>query len=326
MRRSVLWQAGLIGLLMVVALGVIACQPSAAAYPTKDIDMVVPWPAGGQIDTIARAAAEDAQKVLGKSINIRNVPGGGGTIGCAEAAKAKPDGYTLLVPSIGPIVIAPQTQQVPYDPLNGFVPVIQYGSAPLVLAVKADSPYRSLKDVAEAAKTKKITYGISGEATINNLTMLLFQKEAAITLTPVPGYASSVDNVTAVVGSHIDMGIVEATGAVGFVQDKKARLIATFLEKRSDLLPDVPTAIEQGYKVSGVGWNGVSVPKGTPKEVVTRLHDAFKKAIETESFKETCKKLRFAVAYLSSEDFDKQIRSDYERLGKVMRDAGIAKK
>jgi tripartite-type tricarboxylate transporter receptor subunit TctC len=291
-------------------------------YPQKPIDFVVTFAAGGSTDVIVRAMAPIAAKELGQPVIVSNKAGGGGSVGTAFWASQKPDGYTVGIVSLGPMEIQPHLTKVPYDPLKDIVPFMQFGEYPQGLAVKADSPFKNLKDLIEYARQNpgKVTYGTTGVGGAPHITTERLAIEAGVKLTHIP-YKGGAPAITALLGGH-----VTATSVAEFVLQVKggtARLLATYNPQRLSDFPDVPTLKELGYKVTLSNYIGIGVPAGTPKDITEKLHKAFKKAYDDPSVKELMKKWAVEAIYDSGDELAKKIRAGYREYGEIIKKMGL---
>ncbi len=295
---------------------------AAEAFPQKPIEFVVTFAAGGSTDVIVRAMAQIASKEIGQPIVVSNKGGGGGSVGTAFWASQKPDGYTVGIVSLGPMEIQPHLTQVPYDPLKDIVPFMQFGEYPQGLAVKADSPFKNLRDLIEYARQNpgKVTYGTTGVGGAPHITTERLALEAGVKLTHVP-YKGGAPAITALLGGH-----VTATSVAEFVLQVKggtARLLAAYNPQRLSDFPDVPTLKELGYRVTLSNYIGIGVPAGTPRDISEKLHKAFKKAYDDPSVKEVMKKWAVEAIYDSGEQLAKRIRVGYREYGEVIKKMGI---
>jgi tripartite-type tricarboxylate transporter receptor subunit TctC len=255
--------------------GAAGSAQAQAEWPTRPIVYVVPFAVGGNTDTLARLLSQKLAASLGQPIVIENKPGAGGNIGSDFVAKAKPDGYTILGGTISSHAInASVYPNMPYDPVKSFEPVILLGSNPLVFAVNASTPYKSLKEVLDAAKTKpgELAFASPGPGTSPHLAGELLKTLTRVDLTHVP-YKGSGPALSDVIGGQVPI-IIDTTIVLGAqIKAGKLRPLAVAYPKRLGTLPDVPTAAEAG--VPGwevVSWQAVFAPAGTPKPIVQRLN------------------------------------------------------
>jgi tripartite-type tricarboxylate transporter receptor subunit TctC len=311
-----------IGLALFLASGVALAQ----GYPARPIRLVVPFPPGGGTDIIAREVANKVATSEGWTIVIDNKPGSGGNIGVDAAAKANPDGYTLVLGQTSNLAINPTLYaKLPYDPVKDLAAVGLVASAPLVLVVSASSPYKKLADVVAAAKAKPtaLNYASSGNGTVAHLATEQFQKAAGVQFTHVP-YKGASQGLTDLVGGQIQMYISSVPTLIAQIKSGQLRALAVTSLQRNRDLPDVPTMAESGYKdFEAVTWFGVAGPAAMPKDAVTKLNTAFNKALATP---EVQKKLAAQGAEVMSgppEKFASLIRTDGVRWGAVVKVSGI---
>jgi tripartite-type tricarboxylate transporter receptor subunit TctC len=276
-----------------------------AKFPSRPISLIVPWPPGGSTDRHLRAFAEAAAKQLGQPVIIVNNPGVGGTLGpTSMAAQAKPDGYTLSQYPMGMLRL-PHMQKVNFDPLKDFSFVIGLTGYTFGLTVKADSPYKTLKEYLDAAKAKPnhVSFASTGVGTSPHLLIEELAMKAAVHLNHVP-FKGNADSTQALLGGHVDAQS-DATGWGRFVDSGQMRLLVTFGDHRTKRWPNVPTAKELGYGVVSTSPYGIAGPKGMDPAVVKILHDAFKRAIDDPEHLKVLDQLDQEVWYKSSDDYAK---------------------
>jgi tripartite-type tricarboxylate transporter receptor subunit TctC len=297
----------------------------AQTYPTKPIKLVVPFPAGGGTDAIAREVAQKVATQQGWTIIIDNKPGSGGNLGVDTVAKAAPDGYTLALGQTSNLAINPTLYpKLPYSPEKDLTPVSLVASAPLVLVVAANSPYKTLADVVAAAKAKPeaLNYASSGSGTVAHLATEQFQKTAGIKFTHVP-YKGAAQGVTDLIGGQIQMYMSSIPTLIGHIKSGKMRPLAVTSAKRADDLPDVPTVAESGYKgFEAVTWFGVVGPTGLPKDVVAKLNAGFNKALQDADVKKKLEAQGADVLGSTPEKFASLIRDETVRWGKIVKESG----
>lgn len=290
-----------------VALALLACPLAMAAdFPTKEVQIIVPWSAGGATDLIFRALANSTEKYLKKPVVVVNRPGGGGAVGYTEGAKARPDGYTLTA-AVTPLTILPHNVKTAFTYQN-FVPIINVVSDPSMFLVQAKSPWKDLKEFLAYAKQNPnmITVGNSGAGGGVHLVALAFQNAAGVKFNHIP-FAGGGPSVTALLGGHINAVVVSPPEGVPHVKAGKLRIIALFAAKRLPLFPNVPTVSEQGVPFVMGMWRGLVAPKGTPPAVVKKLHDAFKKGMENATFKKNAQGMGINLDYMNGAAFGKLI-------------------
>ncbi len=266
-----------VGVALAALLG-LAPAAQADSYPSKPIELILPSTAGGTTDTAVRLLASRWSEFLGQPIVVVNVPGSGGVIGANRAARAKPDGYTLMGGFDSLVVALPfvQKQVVEYD-VESFDYLTGFGLGALYFSVLADSPYRSMKDVIEASKKPgaRLSYGSYGVGVITHFAAERLWDMSGAKLAYIP-YKSSPETVTALLGGHVDVAVTAGLGALA--NNPRVRVLAIAADTRRPDQPGVPTLKEQGYPVSLEYISGVLAPKGLPADVRARLDDAMRKA------------------------------------------------
>jgi tripartite-type tricarboxylate transporter receptor subunit TctC len=291
----------------------------AAEFPTKEVQIIIPWAAGGATDLIFRALAATTGKYLGKAVVVVNRPGGAGAVGYTECMKSQPDGYTL-VSAITPLTILPHMVKTAFT-YNSFDPVINVVRDPGMFLVRSDSPWKSLKEFIDYAKKNPdmITVGNSGAGGGVHLIALAFQQAAGVKFNHIP-FAGGGPSVTALLGGHINAVTVSPPEGIEHVKAGKLRIIALFADKRFELFPDVPTVKEQGIDFVMGQWRGLAAPKGTPPDVIKKLHDAFKKGMDDPVFRKNAKDMVVNLSYLGPEDFGKLMARDDEFYTKLVKE------
>ncbi len=308
----------IIGLLLVFVL-LMSVPVHAADFPTKEVQIIIPWAAGGATDLIFRALAATTGKYLGKAVIVVNRPGGAGAVGYTEAAQAKPDGYTLTS-AITPLTILPHQVKTAFN-YKSFEPVINVVRDPGMFLVRSDSPWKSLRDFLDYAKKNPdmITVGNSGAGGGVHLIALAFEKTAGVKFNHIP-FAGGGPSVTALLGGHINAVTVSPPEGIEHVKAGKLKIISLFAEKRFQLFPDVPTVKEQGIEFVMGQWRGLAAPKGTPPDAIKRLHEAFKKGMEDPVFVKNAKDMVVNLSYLGPEAFGKLMAQDDEFYGKLVKE------
>jgi len=247
----------------------------AQTYPTKPIRVVVPFPAGGGTDIIAREVTNKMSTTLGWSFVIDNKPGSGGNLGVDAVAKAAPDGYTIALGQSSNLAINPSLfSKMPYDSVKDLAPIGLVASSPMVMVVGADSPLKTLADVVAASKAKpgSLNFATSGNGTVAHLSGEVFQKAAGIKFTHVP-YKGAAQATTDLIGGQVQLSMSSVPTLIGHIRSGKMRPIAVTSLTRVDDIPQVPTIAESGYKgFETVTWFGFVAPAHTPKDIVARLN------------------------------------------------------
>jgi len=301
-------------------------QPSKTDYPTKPIQMIVPWTAGGGTDLAARELVNiiNSQGWLGQPIQVVNKPGASGTVGADEAFKARPDGYTISYQTSGTLIVQPLINKLPFDS-KSFIPVAQTFYLPTVLAVNADAPWNTLEEFLEYAKANPgtVRIGHPGNFTAAHIAVVDLMNKSGIEFQPVP-FQGAAPNVTALLGNHIEASMVQVPDIAAFEAEGKIRVLATAEADRVQTHPDIPTLKELGFDVSGASlWHAVCVPLNTPDEIVAKLEEVFKKAVETEQFKEFSKQQGGTPMFVGREEITKIIHESAPAVEKLLRDAGF---
>ena len=297
-----------------------------ADYPTKPVTMVVPFPPGGVADITARPLAEAMGRMLKQPVIVENKAGAGGGVGMGYVAKAKPDGYVVLL-ALSSISIIPEADKIlgraPMFALNQLVPIARFTADPTVLAVRADSPWKSAKDMVDAAKKAPggIPYGSSGNYGTMHVPMEMLTVAADVKMLHVP-YSGAGPAVVALLGGSVDALSTGPSSVMGHVKAGKIRVLASWGDKRLAALPDVPTLTELGYKAQFSQWTGLFVPAGTPPEVIAKLREAAKAAVNDETFKGALAKVDTPVQYLDAPQFQAFWDADSRKLAEAVQKIG----
>jgi len=290
----------------------------ALDFPKKPIVVIVPYMAGGTTDIATRGLAEAAKKHFGQPVIVENRPGGGSAVGVGSIVGKEPDGYLVSVAVEG-LHRTSYMNKLSFDTVKDVTPIMQFCGYIFGIWVRADSPFKTLKDLVDYAKANpgKISYMASGIGGGGHIATEELAYYAGIKLTLVPSKGDA-EATTALLGGHIDVGAC-TSGLVPLLRAGKVRLLAIYTEKRAEMLPDVSTVAECGYKV--IHNNPITVlgPKGMPKNIVKALHDGFRKAIDEPSFRATLEKYEMPVMYKNTEDCAKDWAEAYIRAGEQVR-------
>lgn len=301
--------------LVLTALVAAACSGSGQEYPAKPIEIVVPFNAGGAVDTTIRIIAAEAEKNLGQKILIVNKGGGGAVEGQSYVARAKPDGYTLLA-ATSSLVSNTLTKEVDYT-IDSFDPIIMYNNDPEVLVVYSGSPFESLQDVIEAGKSEPVSHATSGHSTSHHIAAMMLENATGMQFKYVHTKGGS-EQTPMIAGGHVLTGL-SAWGEVRpMVEQGNLRILGVMAAERDPRIPDVPTFKEQGVDLVYGAWRGIAAPKGTPKEIIDKLHDAFKQALESEDVKTKFAQAGFPHMIADAEEFGEYMKTDYEMLAEVL--------
>ena len=276
--------------LAAAALALGAAALAHAQYPNRPIKLIVPFPPAGSTDISARALASKLGERLGQPVIIENKPGAGGNIGSDVVAKAQPDGYTLVVGTVGTHAINSSLySKMPYDPIRDFVPIILLATTPNVLVVPANFPANSVQDVIKLAKAKpgELTFASSGAGTSIHLSGEMFKSMAGLDMTHIP-YKGSGPMLIDLLSGQVNMAFDNLSASMVYIKAGKLKALATTGAKRAPALPDLPTVSESGLAgYESTSWNAVYAPAGTPKEIVDKLNreaNAVLQSAETRKF------------------------------------------
>ncbi len=295
-----------------------------ADYPDKPIRFIVPFPPGGGTDVLSRIVTDKLNSTLGWKVVVENKAGAGGTVGLDAAAKAKPDGYTLVMAQTSNLSIAPSVMSaLPYDPVKNFTPIRLVASIPTVIVVSANSPFKTLADLVAAAKANpgKLLFASPGNATVAHLTGTYFQKVAGIKYTHVP-YKGTAQALPDVISGRASFFMASIESALAPVKSGQLRALAVTSLKRSPHWPDVPTVAESGYPgFEAITWFGVAAPAGTPEAIVARLDKEIAKVLDAP---EVEARLNGKVD-VGPAAFAALIKSDAEKWAVVVKENGIKK-
>lgn len=308
----------------VMTLSATAAQ--AQSFPSKPITLVVPFPAGGALDAVARPMAEGMRKALGQAVVVENVAGAGGTVGTGNVARAAPDGYTILLGSVATHAIAAGIYpKLSYDPIGQFSPISQLTRGPLVLAVGPQVKAASLRDLVAAAKASPGTmnYASTGNGTALHVAGELFKAAAGINVQHVP-YRGGGQAMTALMGGEVAYIIGNTQLVMPQVTGGKVKALAVTGERRLAALPEVPTFAEAGTAgVDVVTWFGLFAPAGTPAAIVEQLNSAATAALKSEDVQRSLATLGDEPVGSSAADFSRFVRAEHQRWVQITRSAGI---
>ncbi|MFC4277824.1 tripartite tricarboxylate transporter substrate binding protein [Achromobacter aloeverae] len=311
---------------MAAAALCLAATAAAAEYPDHPITMIVPFPPGGVADVVARPLAQALGERLGEPVIIENRGGAGGAVGIGQVARAKPDGYTILM-SLSSISILPEADKVlerkPAYQLDQFVPIARITADPTVLVVRADKPWNSVRDLVEAAKQQpgKLSYGSSGIYGTMHVPMAMLQNAAGISMLHVP-FTGAGPAVQAMLGGQVDAVATGPSSVAQLVQSGRVKALAHWGDEPLESMPRVPTLKSQGYDVTFVQWSGVFALAGTPPAVLDRLRQAVKDVATDEKVKALIAGTGSPVQYLDAQAFDAYWRKDSASLALAVRKIG----
>jgi tripartite-type tricarboxylate transporter receptor subunit TctC len=316
----------LLAALLLAAL-LLAAAPLAAhaqAWPERPVKIVVPFGPGGFTDVAARILQKELGASLGQSVIIENKPGAGSTIGTAEVANAKPDGYTLVMVSTTHVISPHLYKTLPYDPIKGFTPVMKLAEGPYVLVVHPSLPATSVSELIALAKAQPgaIDYASSGNGSAQHLVGALFNSTAGVKMNHVP-YKGSNQAMNDLVGGQVKVSFVGVPNALPNLASGKLKALGVSSAKRYAELADVPTIAEAGLAgYDATVWLGLLAPPGTPREVVQRINAEIAKVLSTPDAKKLMSSAGVDVSTGTPEEFGALLRAEFDRWGKVVRETG----
>jgi tripartite-type tricarboxylate transporter receptor subunit TctC len=318
LRRSLLAAAALSALPWAAA--------QAPAWPSRPITLIVPFPPGGLADIVARPVAEALARDLGQPVVIDNKPGAGGGIGMGLAAKSKPDGHTLLM-ALSSLTVLPEADVIlgraPMFALQDLRPVARYTADPTVLAVRADSPWKSVKDFVDEAKRRPgaINYGSSGNYGTMHVPMEILAQEAGIKLTHVP-FTGAGPAVLALLGGQIQAVSTGPATVLQHVKAGKLRVLGHWGTGALASLPDVPALKDTGFNAEYAQWSGLFVPSGVPDAIVQRLRSAARNAAQDARVREVIQGAGSPILYQDMTEFERYVQADARRMADVVKRIG----
>jgi tripartite-type tricarboxylate transporter receptor subunit TctC len=310
----------IVGFLVLMGWSTKESSAAAEKYPTKPIQIVIGFQPG-LTDVCLRIFTDKLPEYLGQPVSFVYKPGANSAIGASFVAKSKPDGYTLFGTSSPSLITPPLTQEGAGYTIDDFVPICNMTSSLNFIVVRADSPWKNLKDIIEEAKKSpgKLTYSSAGTFAGTNIAMEVFLKMAGINITHVPCLGSN-PAVTALLGGHVSMSSQSFGATLPHIQAGTLRIIALFGKERLKEFPDVPTFFELGYPAVMGAWYGILAPKGTPEEVVKTIYKATEKAFEVhkKSIEDMAKKLSLKVDFMNPEEYANYLKTENELFTKAI--------
>jgi tripartite-type tricarboxylate transporter receptor subunit TctC len=317
------------GFAAAVALAALISLPAAAQpvnWPVRPVKFIVPFPPGGSVDPLARLLGARLANSLGQQFIIENKTGASGSIGTAFVAKSAADGYTFVfvfdTHAVNPALIP----NMPFDTVKDLAPVMLVGTAPMVIVTNDAKPYKNFGDVIRAAKAQPeaVSIGSVGNGSLGHLAMILVQQAGGFRLTHIP-YKGGGPMMQDAIGGQIDLGIASIAAVSANVKGGKLRALAVTGDKRSHVLPDVPTLAEQGFPdFSAYAWWGVLAPAGTPKAILDRFHSELVKALNQPDLrKQLTETLGMDLAASTPDALQQFVAGEIERWGKVVRENNV---
>jgi tripartite-type tricarboxylate transporter receptor subunit TctC len=319
-RRSVIFSAA------ALTLSLAGAGAMAQAWPSKPISLIVPFPAGGTTDVLARAVGQELSKALGQPVIVESKPGAGATLGADYVTKAKADGYTLLMGAVHHTIATSVYKKLPYDFQKDLAPVSTVALVPNVLVVNANVPAKNARELLALAKAEpgKLTYGSNGNGTGQHLIGAQFEGMGGVQLLHVP-YKGSGPLATDLLGGQITMSFDTITPVLPHIKGGKLRALAVTTARRSPALPDVPTLDESGLKGFDMGtWFGVLAPAAAPKDIVVRLNAEIVKIVNAPDFRKKMAEIGAEPVGDTPAQMARQIKDDTERFAKLVKDAKVS--
>jgi tripartite-type tricarboxylate transporter receptor subunit TctC len=313
---------------ILLALAAVAIAlPAAAQYPDRPVTLLAGYPPGGLVDVVSRLVAEGMKPKFPAGLNVVNRPGAAGSVAVAEVARAKPDGYTIVLTPQSALVIAAQMQDLAYKNPDDYDPVINLVAYYPMIAVRTESAYKTAQDLVADAKAKpgQIRVGSPGEGTSSHLNLEEFMRLSGTKMIHVPfqGWGQSSP---ALLGGHIEAVVAQPGELKGQVDGKRMRVLVNFTPKRHPVFPDVPTAKELGWDVSNGVWYMLLAPKGTPAGIVRQVHDAAKAAIDDPKFVQDMTGRGIDIDYRPGEALRADLWREYKLHTEILRRVGMLKK
>ena len=312
-------------LALALAAAALSGPAQAQAWPAKPISLVVPFPAGGTTDVLARALAEKLTLSLGQPVIVESKPGAGATVGADYVAKARPDGYTLLVGAVHHTIASSVYKKLPYDFQKDLAPVTEIALVPNVLVVQASTPARSVAELVALLKAQpgKHNFGSNGNGTAQHLIGTQFQQMTGTDFSHIP-YKGSGPLATDLLGGQITMSFDTVTPVLPHIKAGKLRALAVTTARRSPALPEVPTLDEAGLKGFDIGtWFGVLAPAATPKDILARLNSEMTKIIKSPDFRKRMDEIGAEPVGGSAEQLSALIRSETDKFARLVKDAKV---
>ena len=304
---------------------VLAYPAQAQNYPVRPVRMIVPFSPGGAADVPGRMLMQKLSEALGQQVIVDNRPGAGGTIGADLAAKAPADGYTLLMISNTHVISASLYKKLPYDSLNDFAPVLQFGDAPNVLVVHPSLPVKSVRELVALAKAKpgSIDFASSGNGSSQHLFAALFTSLAGVKMTHIP-YKGSAQATTDLLSGQVTVSFPGIAGMIQHIKNGRLRALAVTSVKRSPQMPEVPSIAEAGVKGYEASlWLGILAPAALPKDINARLNAAVGKILKQPELQTSFRAIGTEIVYRAPEDFGKFVKSELGKWARVVRETGM---
>ncbi|MNS84353.1 Tripartite tricarboxylate transporter family receptor [compost metagenome] len=313
----------------VAALSAVSASAAvAASYPEHPVTLINPYAAGGPADVVARSLARALEKRLGQPVVVENKPGGGASIGTGFVARAKPDGYTLLLGTSAGHVVTPLMQKTPYDGIKGFEFCSVVAVQPIMLVVNPSRGIKTVADLIARAKAEpgKLSYGSAGMGGATHLGAELFQQAAHVQLNHIP-YAGASPAINDAVGGQIDLAMLNLSASLPFIRQGRLVALAYAADKRSALLPDVPTLDEAGVRgAQAATWYSLAAPAGTPADIVQKLSDTVRSVNDDPDYRRVMQDQAIELMALSPKDADAYVQKDRADMQRLLGTLGLLAK
>lgn len=307
---------------LLLALALLVPAAARADFPDRPITIVLPYAPGSASDSYGRALGEHFTRMMGQPVVVTNRDGGSGVVGMRFVAQSAPDGYTLGLTPVTPVVVQPHmVRNLGIGP-DSFQPVCGTNENVLGVLVREDSPIRNLADLVAEGRRRPLTYGSPGPNSLPQLAVFRVQRATGVEFTHVP-FRGDPPHLNELMAGRLDFSSAVVASASGLIDGNKLRLIAVFSARRHPDYPDVPTAREQGIDAQQLSQVGIYAPRGTPEPVMARLEEACRTGVEDETFRRVAATRKVPVNYMSRADFTAMVRSEYEAYGRILRELGV---
>jgi tripartite-type tricarboxylate transporter receptor subunit TctC len=300
---------------------------AADAYPDRPIQFIIPYPPGGASDVIARILSPKMSSALGQPVVIQNRPGANGNIATGDVARAKPDGYTILMGNVGPNAINPAIyKSVKFDPIKSFAPIVQTGNVPMVVVVNSSLPVKNMQEFLTYLRNSKEPpiFATGGVGAATHLTSGLLEVMGHVKLTHVQ-YSGDPFTLNDMIGGHVMMGIVTLPAMLPFIKNDKLRILAVTTAKRTPKLPDVPTVAESGLPgFDSASWGGVLAPAGTPQPIIDKLNTTLVSTLKDPEVAEKLGQLGVDIVGNTPQQFGGYLQTEVQKWSSVVKQTGIS--
>lgn len=307
---------------LLLALALLVPAAARAEFPDRPITIVLPYAPGSASDSYGRALGEHFTRMMGQPVVVTNRDGGSGVVGMRFVAQSAPDGYTLGLTPVTPVVVQPHmVRNLGIGP-DSFQPVCGTNENVLGVLVREDSPIRTLPDLVAEGRRRPLTYGSPGPNSLPQLAVFRVQRATDVEFTHVP-FRGDPPHLNELMAGRLDFSAAVVASASGLIDGNKLRLIAVFSARRHPDYPNVPTAREQGIDAQQLSQVGIYAPAGTPEPVMARLEEACRTGVEDETFRRVAATRKVPVNYMSRADFTAMVRSEYDAYGRILRELGV---